>query len=306
MVGSAIARRLRWRALPGVRRVRTLDTREAWPPAAAAKRREYESRLGEIVAAGIEGGPSFDLPVFSFSAHERVPEQVASLRSFLTNVGTPARFTVVSDGSHDRRSRELLGAVHSCVSVIDWERFLTTAPTVVRDYAAFDWRGQKLAMLTSLSADAPLLYTDDDILFFAAASEVRDLVGSAAPRYLRDTDGRRPFLDKRLLEHEHEAQEGINSGFLFLAEPLDWAPALRRLARLPKRPGGFSGQTVVHLTMHWAGARPFDRSRYVVATDDRSAADDRHVGPDTVLRHYVVPVRHKFWTTLASSLPSAP
>jgi hypothetical protein len=56
--------------------------------------------------------------------------------------------------------------------------------------------------------------------------------------------------------------------------------------------------------MHQASARPFDRSRYVLATDDRSLPTDPYLRPDTVLRHYVTPVRHKLWMTLARSAAS--
>ena len=38
-----------------------------------------------------------------------------------------------------------------------------------------------------------------------------------------------------------------------------------------------------------------------MAIDDRDVAEDRYVGPQTVMRHYVMPVRHKFWTTLGRS-----
>lgn len=301
-----MVRRVLWRALPGVRRRRGFDA-PPWPPDVTAQRRAYASRLADIVSEGISSAPPVGLHVFSFSAEERLPEQVASLRSFLANAGTPAEFTIVSDGSHTERSCDLLRAVHPCVTVASWRRFLPTSPRVVRDYAAISWRGQKLAMLVSLPGDRPVLYTDDDILFFAGARELGDLAHQTGFRYLRDCNGRnRRFLDRRLLHHEHERQDSVNSGFLFLPEAPDWRPALRRLEGLVRRPRLFSGQTVVHLTMHSSGAQPFDRSRYVLADDDRGLREDRYIRPDTVLRHYVRPVRHKFWIALdrSSLLPS--
>jgi len=93
---------------------------------------------------------------------------------------------------------------------------------------------------------------------------------------------------------------------MFIPKPLDWTPALARLEqRLRSGRATFTGQTVVHLTLHQAGARSFDRSRYVVAVDDRSLVEDPYAGPETVLRHYVMPVRHKFWTTLSRVPASA-
>ena len=40
-----------------------------------------------------------------------------------------------------------------------------------------------------------------------------------------------------------------------------------------------------------------DARKYVLQLDDQTIYPDRYAGPDLVLRHYVNPVRHKFWTT---------
>jgi hypothetical protein len=294
-------RRIRCRALPGVRRLRFSGRHFPWPPEALAIRDDYEHHLSEIAASGIETGPPMELQVFCLSAQERLAEQVACLRSFLAHVGVPDQFTVVSDGSHTRHGRDLLRAIHPSVTVENWRRFAGRSPRVVRDYARIDWRGQKVALLVAISCDQRVLYTDDDVLFFAAARELHDLTAERELRYLRDCDGPRPFLDPRMLRDPSEARNGVNSGFLFLGAPLDWEPALRRLESLSRRPHGFSGQTLVHLAMHGSGARPLDRARYVVADDDRTRLEDPHIGPDTVLRHYVGPVRHKFWLALGAS-----
>ena len=264
-----------------------------------AARKAYEGRLREIVAGGIDSGPSVDLHLFSFSSEKDLPEQVASLRSFLTHVGTPNEFTVISDGSHSPASRDLLRALHPCIDVIDWDRFADRRlPSILSDYAAVSWRGKKVAAVVSFPGDRPVLYADSDILFFPAACELRDLSREAGPRYLRDCDGRR-FLDSRLLRGPGEEEESVNSGFFFHPAALDWAPALERLKGVAEAPRTFTGQTIVHLTMHDNGAQPFDPSRYVVADDDRFRPEDLYVRADTVLRHYVTPIRHKFWITLS-------
>jgi Sulfotransferase family len=253
------------------------------------------------VAEGIDAGPPMELRLFSFSSEKDLPEQVASLRSFLTHVGTPTKFTVISDGSHSAAGRQLLRAVHPCIDVIDWDRFARRAlPTRLADFAAASWRGKKVAAVLSFPVDEPVLYADSDILFFPPARELRELSRETGPRYLRDC-GERRFLDDRLLRDEREGEMSVNSGFFFHAHALDWAPALERLEQVTDPPRTFTGQTIVHLTMHHCGAQPFDRSRYVVADDDRALPEDAHVHADTALRHYVTPVRHKFWTTLSGS-----
>jgi hypothetical protein len=275
-----------------------------WPPEAAAARHAYERRLGELVTGSMQWAPPVALQVLSFSSEHDVPEQVASIRSFLAQVGPPTAFTIASDGSHSVRSRELLHAVHPCVQVVDWRQLSQPGlPRVLWDYARISWRAKKLVVLVSLPGDRPVLYTDADVLFFGRAGELRDLSGESRSRYLRDCAGDRRFLDRLMLTDEREGEDGVNAGFMLLAPPLDWTPALLRLQRQRWKPLTFTAQTVVHLTLHAAGAEMFDPSRYVVADDDRKLVEDLYVGPDTVLRHYVTPVRHKFWTTL-SGLPA--
>ncbi|MBA2744409.1 MAG: hypothetical protein H0U43_08930 [Chthoniobacterales bacterium] len=57
--------------------------------------------------------------------------------------------------------------------------------------------------------------------------------------------------------------------------------------------------------MHANDAEPLDPERFVLQLDDQFVFRDRHAKSSLVLRHYVNPVRHKFWTTLASPLPDA-
>ena len=283
---------------------------EVWPPAAVAARRAYEGRLRQLTAEGIAGdAPPVALHVLSFSCERDLPEQVASVGSFLAHVGVPTELTIVSDGSHSQDSRDLLEAIHPSITVIDWRSVARPGlPQALWDYAEISWRGRKLLVLVSLPVDGPLLYTDADMLFFAGAVELRELpsAAGAGPRYLLDCDGEGPFLDVSMLTNPGEEAESINSGFIFIPRPLDWTPALARLERrLRSGRATFTGQTVVHLTLHGAGARSFDPSRYVVAVDDRSQLEDPYARPEIVLRHYVMPVRHKFWTTLSRVPASA-
>src|SRR4051812_46689019 len=65
----------------------------------------------------IEPARSFPLEVFSYSGEAAVPEQIASIRSFLRHVGRPAMFHVVSDGSYSEASKRLLREVDPCVTL---------------------------------------------------------------------------------------------------------------------------------------------------------------------------------------------
>jgi hypothetical protein len=55
--------------------------------------------------------------------------------------------------------------------------------------------------------------------------------------------------------------------------------------------------------MHANAARPFDPQRFILQADDEFIYRDLHGGPSIAIRHYVNPVRHKFWTSLARRIP---
>jgi hypothetical protein len=100
------------------------------------------------------------------------------------------------------------------------------------------------------------------------------------------------------LRAANEALQPVNSGFLTLLRPLDWSLGIRRFLELKRETDFFTNQTIVHLVMHANGALPLDTAKYVLQLDDQFIYPDRYAGPRLVLRHYVNPVRHKFWTAL--------
>ena len=83
---------------------------------------------------------------------------------------------------------------------------------------------------------------------------------------------------------------------LFFTRP-DWSLALQRLRELMSAPSFFTNQTVTHLAMHASRAQPFDPQTFVLQLDDQFVFPDRYAGPNIALRHYVNPVRHKFWSS---------
>lgn len=275
-------------------------SRTAWV-AGSAVRRGYARALPRIVERPVVPVRPLPVDVVTFSCERDVPEQVASLRSLLRWAGRPASATVVSDGSHTPRSRRLLERVDPCVRVVDWrDAAARRLPPRVREYAAASPMGKKLAVELGLQVRRPLLYVDADVLVLPAAARLPERAPGSAPRYLLDPED--VYLDRRLLRHPGEAGAPLNAGFLVLPEPLDWEPALARLAQLDGAPAFHTEQTVVHLAVRAAGGRPLHPSRWVVATNDMPRLRDGHRRrPDVVLRHYTTPVRHKFWTAVLST-----
>jgi hypothetical protein len=265
--------------------------------AAARTRRAFEEILPAVAAEPIAAGPPVDLVTVAFSSRADLPEQVLSLRSLLRHVGVPRRALVVSDGSHGREDVALLERIHPAVEVVAWQDLAPDPlPPAVARYARRQPFGRKLALMLALPLGAPTLYADADVLFHAAAASVRRELAPPHPpaRFLRDEE---PYLDRRLLRHQRELGAPLNAGLVLLGRPPAWEEPLRRLARLEGRPAFHSEQTLLHLALRGLGATPLDSARYVVATDDRFTAVDRHAGPGVAARHYTTPVRHKLWTT---------
>ena len=69
---------------------------------------------------------------------------------------------------------------------------------------------------------------------------------------------------------------------------------------LEGEPDFFTTQTLVQLVMQANGALPFDEDKYVLQLDDQFAYADFYASSRVALRHYVRPVRHKFWIAAGS------
>ena len=262
-------------------------------------RRLYRARLGTIVHRSIPATATLPFEIFSYSGEEMLPEQVASIRSLLRFAGRPEQFTVVSDGTHSERGLELLRRLDPCVRVSpasDWQP--QNIPPAAASYLATHPTGKQLALVMSLPRNGPALYIDSDVLFFSAARTLSSLPGrSDAPAlYLADC---RLSADDRLYRSEEEKKNPVNTGVLFLTRKIDWSRSLDRFLELAGAPNFFTNQTMTHLAMVAAGAAPLDPAKFVLQLDDQFEFADRYASPDIVLRHYVNPVRHKFWSTLA-------
>src|SRR6202790_1776689 len=149
----------------------------------------------------------------------------------------------------------------------------------------------------SLAPSGPAFYVVSDVLFFPAAADLaaRAATKDAPAYYLADCQ----FSgDARLVYDSNEQREPVNTGVLLLFEKLDWSLGIDRFLKLEGEPNFFTNQTITHLTMHANGARPLDPVKYVLQLDDQFVYADRYAGAALALRHYVNPVRHKFWTSL--------
>jgi hypothetical protein len=265
-----------------------------------ALRRLYRSALPIIVRRKIRPPAEIPVDLFSYSGERTLPEQVASIRSFLAYAGRPKQFTVFSDGSYSARSIEFLERIDPVVRVQKPPPSLSPAfPEKLRTYLSTHHTGKQLALIMSLRAeDRPALYVDSDVLFFPGASDLPHLLDNrGAPAfYLADCQ---VSADERLFRDAAEREAPVNTGFLLLFQPLDWSLGIERFLELNETPNFFTNQTITHLVMHANKAQPFDPQNYILQLDDQVIYPDRYAGRKIAMRHYVNPVRHKFWMALA-------
>jgi hypothetical protein len=268
----------------------------------AIARELYRVSLPMTVHRALQPPRELPLDVFSYSGEQSLPEQVASIRSFLQHAGRPQRYTVISDGTHRPRSIELLKQVHPVVDVRDsLPPPQSEFPDKIRSYLTSHATGKQLALIMSLPTDGPTLYADSDVLFFPGADDLSRLIAapSAPALYLADCQ----FAgDERLLRNPAERSDPVNTGFLLFFQKLNWSLGLERFLTSNGAPNFFTNQTVVHLCMHANGALPLDHQKYVLRLDDQFVYRDRYANRSLAMRHYVNPVRHKFWTNFARAI----
>ncbi|HXP33973.1 MAG TPA: hypothetical protein VN827_00335 [Chthoniobacterales bacterium] len=262
----------------------------------------YRAALPMIVRHRRHIARELPLDVFAYSGENTLPEQVASIRSFLAHAGRPKQFTVVSDGSYTAASIELLEKIDICVRVQKTRPVLPPElPDATRCYLTEHPTGKQLALLMSLPTNGPTLYTDSDVLFFPGAHELADLARKSSVSAFYQADYHFSG-DERLVLDPAEKQSPTNTGFILLFRKLDWSRALERLRMLSGPPNFFTNQTVTHLCMHANGAVALDPGKFVLQLDDQFIYRDRYASASIAIRHYVNPVRHKFWTALAHQI----
>ena len=261
-------------------------------------RETYRMLLPMIVRRRIDPPKTLDIDVFSYSNDAMLPEQIASIRSFLKYGGRPNNFTIVSDGTHRPRAVSLLQQIDFCIRLAQARDFLPQ-PSSSDDYFANHPTGKQLALIMNLPHERPALYIDADVLFFPGAVVLADLLRNqdAPALYLGDCQ---VAGDERLLRDPAETAHPVNTGVLFFFRKLDWSLAMERFQQLDGPPKFFTNQTMTHLAMHANGARALNPAKFVLQLDDQFQLADRYANNSIVLRHYVNPVRHKFWEQILS------
>ena len=114
-------------------------------------RRIYRALLPSIARRQISCGSEVPVDVFAYAGESSLPEQVASIRSFLRYVGRPKQFTVISDGSLSGNEIQILKSIDPMITVSEYSQWLPKdLPTRIYSYLTADPMGKQLALFMSL------------------------------------------------------------------------------------------------------------------------------------------------------------
>lgn len=260
-------------------------------------RRHYAAGLRAARADPVRD-VDLEVSMWSFSSQRDLPEQVASISSFLRHAGRPMQWTVASDGSHDADARRLLEALHPSVTVRDWTTVADAGlPAAARRFADAHPLGKKFNVMASLPVDGPTMMVDSDVLFGPGSATLpADLETSGAvPRYQLDCYD---VLHDALVADDERANP-TNTGVVLFGAPIRWDAGFEALERILAAGGDVQGawveQAAAHLAMRANGAEPLDPDRFIIRDDDTLRYREARWGGDAVLRHYAGPTRYMMW-----------
>ena len=247
--------------------------------------------------------PAMQLDVVSFSSSKDLCEQVLSILSFLRYAGTPASWTIYSDGSHTANQVDLLNKGFEFIKIEkqDIDDKSSIKPVLIPyknellHYAKMQPLGKKLLFYLNHKITQSTLFLDSDILFYNKAFEFDMILNNAVSGwYLPDKEW--GCLDSRYKAKYQKELNQINSGFFLLNEELkDLKEGLEFLKNLDQEYEYFTEQSVFHILFKSNELIPLDPSIFILDSEDQFDFSYLYQKKEIALRHYTGPVRHKMW-----------
>lgn len=277
---------LRWR----VASWRAKRNRSAF--AAAIRSASADTLLGPLASP-----QQSDFHLASFSGARDFEEQILSLLTFRRWVGLPRSWIIFSDGTHTAEMRDLLQAQFPWASLRSWELskpLVSGEADFLFEYAREHAMGKRLIAYSTLPLQAPTLFLDSDVFFYAKAAELL-APAFAGPQnwFLPDMDW--GTLDTRFLAKNSRDLYQLNGGFYLLKPGFSWEPVLDFLKQLDNKFEYFSDQTAFHVAFKQQGVMALDPRVFVLHCDDQFALGLNESPREMAIRHFVAMVRHKIW-----------
>lgn len=259
-------------------------------------------------------GPKFThvnkLPLsLNYFCSENDKELLAvSIYSFIRNVGIPKQIRVISDGSiKDLTFIEPLVNPVGKLMLVHWQDFVCPKRHLFGSNfetcfaQAVKYPRLRKTLSLRVIADNQEWYTDSDILFFKGFQDyLPQLLKSEYSFYSPCNDW--GCLDSEYLNSEERKVFQVNSGFLIFKGDQNWREPLQYLEKV-KGDYQFFDQTTIQVLVdqNLGQILPLDPRKFTATTIDHFKIN--YMLPDLAFRHYVRPIRHKFWQTAKYEFP---
>lgn len=219
-------------------------------------------------------------------------------------IGGEARFGLFVDGTVTPEMRRQVQQVLSGASVESVRTYLETSPHLsppLRNFLAHHTLAAKLLLTLFLQKEGPVLYCDNDVLFFEKPDDLITFLHDGGPcAYIEEeTSG---SADLAMIEKIESLRipivERLNSGLLFisqdglniaLAEELlsDWQPPMT---------SWFTEQTLNRALFCKAGSVGLSPERFVLSNCRQFYWQSDVDYSQIVARHFTGPVRHLYYS----------
>jgi hypothetical protein len=246
------------------------------------------------------GASPCEFDLVSFSGTRDLAEQCLSILSFTSWMGPPRRWTIYSDGTHEPWQKEALQRLGRFVDFHEWDHRvgqMEPSAQFVREYARHPVQhamGKRLCAYSTHPLEAPTLFLDSDIAFYAKARDLLRAAMAERPHwFLPDVDW--GCLDSRYMKEHSRAMYQMNGGFYLISPGFSWHPVIEALRSYSPDFEYFSDQTSYHIGFLSQGAFPFDPRRFIIDTSDQFSFGTPYLPGEIAMRHYTGPVRHKLW-----------
>lgn len=270
--------------------------------------KQVESNLPSLLTK-LNAKKQIAMEVASFSSCNDFAEQMLSIVSFLRYVGTPAKWTIYSDGSHTQSQKDCLLNNFNFVAIssMDFAELSSIEDLCkeeIKPYHEYILHyGKKLALGRRLyyylhhKVELPTLFIDSDILFYDKANSF-DILLSENPKpdgwYMPDAIW--GCLDSRYKENFSEQFYQVNAGFMLLNKDFNIVKnGLDFFKTIDYNYEYFSDQTIFQIILKDNSFMPLTPKTFILDSEDQFDFSYLNKPKEIAVRHYTGPVRHKMW-----------
>lgn len=235
-----------------------------------------------------------DFDVISFSGKKDFEEQILSLYSFLFYIGTPQKWILYSDGSHEEKEKKYLLEKFPFLQIKNWDSNSTLAhDDYLERYLKVSHLSKKLRAIAGHNYQRQTIYLDSDIVLYRNASVYfNSTLLQNHFWYIPETNWG-SFREHKI--NEIQEMYALNSGLLILNKNFNFGYIFDYLQSLDSSFEYFTEQNSFNYSFKKQNANILDPRQFVIGLGDQFDFAMAFNTEEIAARHYVTPVRHKIW-----------